>query len=1041
MSGVEAERGRKRIAEHCREAGLSTKRFIDVVDGTKKSHNHTQVMPDSAALTGNYGIYAGPGADGTGDVWLVDIDVDDYNPDADTAALDDLPATLTVETPHTDGETGGHRFYGVTGDIVAAMKDVADASNPSPSWGEVRVVNQYVVGPGSQIEKGEEGCDKEWCQQCAKPDGGYYRIAHDTEIATIDADTLADVVRSDPKYADTADGDGDGDENDSASLGDYEPNDTDGTAAETVASENRWIAEYLALGADDRSKKDTAVCRTMIEHGVSEADARNLLESSTKTKVAERGRDYWTSTWCDARENATPHAATADGGTVTTEAGEDDSDGDDTPHEFVERGGEYGVFKSIGEGEDERQVFDQWTNFTIEAVEFLRERGDGDVRATLCVSPATDEDDYEVTVPMTVFNDSRTFRSEVVVGRTTTFEAGGSALNALRRFVGGQDAPTRLAVDQVGLFGYRDERTEFVTPEGSIAADGWADDPAYTWDAPENAVSESWGVANDTDGGDWVPDREAVADALRLVPQTRLADRFLPVMGWFYAAPLRPYVMDWVGEAPQLSVTGDTEAGKTATLEHLSRLFGGSGEVLSASASYFSLMMDFAASNAFPVVIDEYKPADMPDSKVDAFKEYLRKSTRGASETRGRKDMGVDSYPLNSPVAVAGEQAVSGPAQERRLISVNFSKRATERNTDTHEAFARLAGLTYEREDGTVEHFPGVDLSEHALAYYRFVAGLDDDELHQAWRRSGKRVRDVRTDLGGVAEDVKNAKSHALQTVAFGLGTYRAFAAEYGVDASAEPVGVTDEAIASALRYLMTHGRDPDDHRARRSSHIDLLLSVMARAADAGYLDEGKHFAFINEGEPDEQIGIKLSTAFDAVRRYARDYDVADADLLDSVNDYRSRLRDAVDQDKSVVIDTSKQVYGIGTSGVVFHIGRAMATVPDFDRDMFGDRFDDRIPNEYVAGGVEPDHMAEAVEAADEAVEAANTQAERVERIREALRTLADRTATDGVERDEIVEYAADKYGIERDKTHQHLNRFLRSGKIYETDKGRLRHI
>jgi hypothetical protein len=653
------------------------------------------------------------------------------------------------------------------------------------------------------------------------------------------------------------------------------------------------------------------------------------------------------------------------------------------------------------------------------------------------VLPATDEGDYEVTVPMTVFNDPRPFRSEVVVGRTTTFEAGGSELNALRRFIGGQDAPMRIAVDQLGLFGLDDsERTEFVTPEGSIAANGWADDPTYAWDAPENAVSESWGLGPDDHNAADV-DREAVADALQLLPQTRLSDRFLPVVGWFYAAPLRPYIMEWAGEVPQLSVTGDTEAGKTATLEHLSRLFGGSGEVLSASASYFSLMMNFAASTAFPVVIDEYKPADMADSKVDAFHEYLRKSTRGAAETRGRKDMGVDTYPLNSPVAIAGEQAVSGPAEERRLVATNFSRRSTNRHTDTCEAFARLAGLTYEHEDGEIEHFDGVSLGDHALAYYRFVTGLEGEELRAAWDRAGDRVRGVLTNLGGPAEDVKNAEFRALQTVAFGLGTYRAFADEFNVDVTEDPAGVTDAAIESALRYLVTGGRGADDQRARRSSHVDRLLAVMARAAygEDPYLVEGEHYAVTNEGLPDELLCIKLSPAFDAVRRYARDHDVADADLLDSVNDYRSRLRDATGSEESVVADTSKVVRGLART-IAFDVGQAMATVDGFDRDMFGER----EPNKYVAAGVDPDHMVEAVAASDEALEeAARTQAERVAAVRETFQELAEKDHDgDGATRGKIAERTAAEHDVDPERTQERLNQMLRDGEAIEIDDGRL---
>ena len=289
MTEPDPEHARERLADRLRDAGLDTERFIDVPDGEKGSHDHNQRVPDDPRLSGNYGIYAGRGAGEGGDGWLVDVDVDDYDADADTDALDavrDLPPTLTVETPHTDGETGGHRFYAVTGNVVAAMKEVAGASNPSPSWGEVRVANQYVVGPGSQLD----GCDKDWCDECETPDGGRYRIAADREIASITAEQLADVLRNDPAYSGE----------DTADVDSAEYNADGDTDAETIAQEHDWISNYLAFGDDDRSAKDHAVCATMIEHGVGEEDARTLLDGSPRTKVHDRGADYWRSTWQSA---------------------------------------------------------------------------------------------------------------------------------------------------------------------------------------------------------------------------------------------------------------------------------------------------------------------------------------------------------------------------------------------------------------------------------------------------------------------------------------------------------------------------------------------------------------------------------------------------------------------------------------------------------------------------------------------------------------------------------------------------------------------
>lgn len=189
------------VAQRLREKGVNTDRFIHVIDGEKRSsvgHSNPANRHSAKHVDGNYGIYA------NGDIagGLVDVDVDDYSEDTNDSALaavNNLPETLTVKTPHTDGVNGGHRFYKVVSGkefetAAEACEAVWNTTNPGPSWGEVRVQNQYVVGPGSQLD----GCDKDWCEECAMPEEGRYEIAADRSIATITADDLADVLRDSP---------------------------------------------------------------------------------------------------------------------------------------------------------------------------------------------------------------------------------------------------------------------------------------------------------------------------------------------------------------------------------------------------------------------------------------------------------------------------------------------------------------------------------------------------------------------------------------------------------------------------------------------------------------------------------------------------------------------------------------------------------------------------------------------------------------------------------------------------------------------------
>ena len=84
-------------------------------------------------------------------------------------------------------------------------------------------------------------------------------------------------------------------------------------------------------------------------------------------------------------------------------------------------------------------------------------------------------------------------------------------------------------------------------------------------------------------------------------------------------------------------------------------------------------------------------------------------------------------------------------------------------------------------------------------------------------------------------------------------------------------------------------------------------MGLLGRAAAADYVEPGKHYTVIENGMNDtRELRIRLSTAFDQVRRYARDHDVRGEDLLDSVNDYRARIRDNAEDPNGYVTTTSQ---------------------------------------------------------------------------------------------------------------------------------------
>ena len=653
------------------------------------------------------------------------------------------------------------------------------------------------------------------------------------------------------------------------------------------------------------------------------------LSDSTWREIfnAARNRGY-----IDPDQEATgPGEASADGGTAAAGASADGAAGGETSDDEGETGdggpepngaltrydGGYAVYHPPHNDKD--GWYEQLTNFEIEATTFLRSPDGDGVRADLDVFPGDEGQPYEVTVPLTAFNEPRGFKRDVVTGRTTTFDGDTEALNRLRRFVGGQDAPERIGVEQIGLFG--DGYSELVTPTGTLGGGGWIDEPEYAYVKQGIGIEAKWSLANGGDDDSAEFDRDAVAEVLETLPQTREADRLLPVLGWFYASALRPLIHEWTGEFNLLNVTGGTGAGKSSTLGLLWELFGMDDDPLSvAEETKFAVTRSMAATNSVPVWFDEYKPATTDSWRIDALHGLLRTVTRGGTVQRGNADKTTDEYTLAAPVVVSGEQRIQGAAEQRRCVMTTFSPSATDDGTDTARAYKELTGEGY-LEDEEFVGTDAVDPRDHALAYYRFVAGFDGGDAREGWDKAAVDVVSMLASVGEDVEGIGTAARQGLQTVVFGLRLYREFAESVNADLD----GLLDEqAIASAVEYSAR-----EFVGGGHKSHVDTLVELVSAAARAEYIEEDEHYSVVKGGTPNAEIRVNMTAAFDQITRYVKDHDVS-ADLLDTYGDYRDRFKEAYETNGGYVVSYQQNTRGIGRA-VGIHARRATDALDEFE--------------------------------------------------------------------------------------------------------------
>lgn len=617
--------------------------------------------------------------------------------------------------------------------------------------------------------------------------------------------------------------------------------------------------------------------------------------------------------------------------------------------QLVERNGCYGYKIERDEEGDIEYIFRQVTNFLLETVEFLQTDDGEQIR--LRVHPSHPrEDPYEKTIQPIVFNESREFKRKVVTGRTTQFESQrSSTLNELRETVGAQEAPERESVNYIGAANLN--FNEIVTPEGVITESGWASDPktkyhcqTATDEDDASIVGEKWKLTDDFD----TYDDESVRDALRELPKVRLSGPSVATLGWFYSAPLKPLVHDETGEFNHLQVRGKTESGKTSYLELLVQAFGMGASPWSASSTAFSLEQLHVGSRGSPVWIDEYKPSDMYERNVDRLHRFMRMATKESTRTKGRPDQSHLKFRMQSPIVLSGEQQINEAAVRRRAVQVNLSTQATEQR-ERVAAYSRLAGETYKDETGETVLADGIDLRNHALAYYQFLTSKSTDTLRDIWQTSKKEAVDILDEEG---MELRGSELQGAQTVVFGYRIYNWLAKNFDLPESERP----DKA---ELQDALVHIAENVGAGGQRREHGDEFLELAAQAANAGKAlsaseaehanDQSAAYRVYNPDTTQEEcLAIHMPTMYPAVKRYVRDYNLTDETSLLGKNDYIDEYADLVKKPESHVAEVSVKTRLNGPGKRCLHLDPHVVAErlgPSFDLTAFGlePNDDDRV--------------------------------------------------------------------------------------------------
>jgi len=414
-------------------------------------------------------------------------------------------------------------------------------------------------------------------------------------------------------------------------------------------------------------------------------------------------------------------------------------------------------------------------------------------------------------------------------------------VQGLLRVLARRPVPRRPGSTMLGEY-RRGEHHVWLGPDCAIGKDGFLD-PSPVIYVPSGASLDKR-VAYVRTGDDTF--LEVAETVFRCLPQVNKPEVILPVLGWFFATPMKPSFMKVVGSFPTLFVWGTQGSGKSSLcIDVMWPMFGvRDAEPYSATETEFALLKLLTSTRSVPIFIDEYKPYDMQRQRLNTLHRYLRRLYRGETEERGRPDLKVNSYHLQAPVCVAGETRPTEAALLERIITSNPEKTTLKERTGYQEAHRELRS---------------VDLVLFAPRYTQFCLGRDfvaDLEVARGATRALLNDRKVPVRV------VEN-----LTAMLLGVHLFEEFAKE--CDCALEyDLGVR-EAVDAVLEDVLE-----TDHGVKNA--LDHFIEMLGVMAVQGHLKHRVHYAF--DGG---HLAVHLESSYDAFRAHCKriDYEGEVVDL------------------------------------------------------------------------------------------------------------------------------------------------------------------
>lgn len=217
----------------------------------------------------------------------------------------------------------------------------------------------------------------------------------------------------------------------------------------------------------------------------------------------------------------------------------------------------------------------------------------------------------------------------------------------------------------------------------------------------------------------------------KILPQLNEAETIWPMIGWYSAACLKPWLELNHYRFPILNVAGTKGSGKTTIIQRVFlKLFGQTDpKTYDAGTTKFVTLALLGSSNAVPIAFSEFRYE---------FVEKLLRTVLLAYDTghdpRGRGDQTTVDYPLSAPFSIDGEDLITDPAARERIVVAHLHPSTIAEGSDAYMVFQELrdklpegfAGYYYTRVLNLMPDLPAMLAEARAKIFEAFPGSLPD---------------------------------------------------------------------------------------------------------------------------------------------------------------------------------------------------------------------------------------------------------------------------------------------------------------------------